>query len=145
VLLAGELVGESFAAFRSCGRGERECVVLWTGPLDRPGLVDRLVHPEHLAGLEGYDLAVPWLKRFWRELHDEQRSVRVQVHTHPREAFHSHIDDSYPMVQTYGFLSLVIPNFGLREPTLNGAALYELGHNGHWRELDPLERLQVAA
>lgn len=145
MLVAGDLLGESYAAFRSCGRGERECVVLWTGPLNRPDLVDGVVHPVHRAGRGGYELDVPWLKRFWRQLRDEQRSVRVQVHTHPSEAFHSHTDDAFPMIQTRGFLSLVIPHFGLGEPTLAGVALYELEDGGRWHELDPLESLRAAA
>jgi len=68
--------------------------------------------------------------------------VRAQVHTHPGSAFHSATDDAYPMVQTSGFLSLVIPNFALGECSLAGAALYELGDYGRWRDLDPQGHLK---
>jgi hypothetical protein len=143
--LRGPILEESFEAFRACGRGTRECVVFWTGPHGAPDLVDRVVHPEHVSGSGGYALDIDWLKRFWLWLYNERRSVRAQVHTHPGAAFHSSTDDGFPMVQSAGFLSLVIPNYGLGEITLEDAALYELADHGAWRKSDPRAAFEVAS
>jgi hypothetical protein len=139
------LLADSFDHFRRCGTGRRECVVFWTGPLSDPERIDGVVHPDHQSGSFGYEIDVAWLKRFWLNLHEQQRTVRVQVHTHPRDAFHSATDDAYAVSQRPGFLSLVIPDFGLREVSLRNAALFELADSGEWRELTPASVLADAA
>jgi hypothetical protein len=47
------------------------------------------------------------LNQFWLDLVNRSVGIRVQVHTHPFEAFHSATDDGYPIVHSPGFLSLV--------------------------------------
>jgi len=69
--------------------------------------------------------------------------IRVQVHTHPAEAFHSAVDDAFPIIHTPGFLSLVIPNFGLGPVGFNDAFLTEIQHDGRWREVALAERIIV--
>jgi hypothetical protein len=63
----------------------------------------------------------------------------VQVHTHPKAAFHSLTDDTWPIVHTLGFLSLVVPNFGMGEISFEGAFLAELNANGRFEEV-PINR-----
>ena len=36
-MVAPEVVPATFAALRRCGGGERECVVYWIGPSEKPG------------------------------------------------------------------------------------------------------------
>lgn len=139
------LLAESFDHFRRCGAGRRECVVFWTGPLTDPQFVDDLVHPDHTSGPGGYEIDVAWLKRFWIELYQQTRTVRVQVHTHPCSAFHSSTDDAFPISQRFGFLSLVVPDFALGALNLDHAALFELREHGHWQELDPAAVFAEAA
>jgi hypothetical protein len=68
----------------------------------------------------------------------------VQVHTHGRRAFHSATDDAFPIVQTPGFLSLVLPWFAMGPVGLDDAFLVTLEHGGRWRELEPARELVVA-
>jgi hypothetical protein len=56
----------------------------------------------------------------------------VQVHTHPRRASHSRTDDIFALAPATGFLSLVIPNFGLGRVSLEGAVLVEMDASGEW-------------
>jgi hypothetical protein len=63
-----------------------------------------------IAGVSSLDDA--WLNEFWLELANKM-GIRIQVHTHPEEAFHSPTDDEFPIIHKPGFLSLVIPDFGL--------------------------------
>jgi hypothetical protein len=76
-------------------------------------------------------------------LRKENLGIRVQVHTHPGPAFHSAVDDTYPIIHTPGFLSLVIPNFALGTVGFDGAFLTEIQPDGRWRQVDISKRLLV--
>jgi hypothetical protein len=143
-LKVGEgLLRETFTIVRDCGKGRNECVVYWAGPVEEPSSVDRVIHPDHVGRPGYYEINQDWLNRIWFKLHAEQVQIRLQVHTHARLAFHSKLDDDFPLMQTEGFLSLVIPNFGDGTVGLKGAYLAELHAGGVWRELDPLATLEV--
>lgn len=128
------LLAQSLTQLRECGRGREECVVIWVG---KPGgEVQRVVHPRHVADRGGYRIDGAWLNRFWDELADNGERILAQVHTHPRDAFHSKRDDAYPILLTPGLYSLVIPNFA-REPVDQRAwFLVQLGADGMWERRD---------
>lgn len=134
---------ETFAELRRCGAGRRECQVVWTGPWSTPHEVTTVVHPHHRARGDGFELDSAWLTEFWQRLTATATGVRVQVHTHPGRAFHSAVDDAWPIVHTPGFLSLVIPRFAQGEVGFAGAYLAELDTDGRWTEVDVHERLEV--
>jgi len=144
VKIAPGVIDGSFETFRSCGAGRDECVVYWSGPLDDPGLVDRFHHPRHTAGPIGYTVDGAWLTELLPSLSAEGRTVRVQVHTHPGSTFHSSRDDGMALLYVPGFLSLVIPDFGLGERTLECSYLTTLDENGDWHVLDPHGALELA-
>jgi hypothetical protein len=137
------VIDETFDRFAACGRGRGECVSFWTGPHAEPELIDVAVHPVHSSHAYGYVVDEAWLRRFWRALYDEERAIRAQAHTHPRTPFHSVVDDEYAAIQTAGFLSVVFGGFGLGQPELDGAALYELTGDALWVERDPVEVFEV--
>jgi hypothetical protein len=60
--------------------------------------------------------------------------IRVQVHTHPYEAFHSPTDDAFPILHKAGFLSLVIPNFAQGPVGFRDAYLTQILPDGSWKE-----------
>jgi hypothetical protein len=66
------------------------------------------------------------------------------VHTHPGSTFHSSRDDGMALIYVPGFLSLVIPNFGLGEPSLEDAYLAVLDASGRWQELNPRKELEIS-
>lgn len=135
--LGGGLLRETFTVVRECGAGERECVVYWAGPANKPGVVDRVIHPAHIGAPHFYEVDQSWLNRIWFDLHRDGAEIRVQIHTHRGRAFHSALDDEFPFLQTSGFLSLVLPDYGLGPIGLEGAYLTELLPGGAWRELTP--------
>jgi hypothetical protein len=139
--LPRSILDQTFAHFRGCGLGRRECQVLWVSPWDAPETITKAVHPEHAAHVGGFVLADRWLNDFWFRLTDENLGVRIQVHTHPGEAFHSPTDDAFPIIHTIGFLSLVIPNFALGPIGFQDAFLTEIQADGFWREVAIAERL----
>ena len=47
-----------------------------------------------------------------------------QLHTHPNEAFHSAGDEAGALIRFNGFVSIVLPDYGARLPSFDGAAVY---------------------
>ena len=47
-----------------------------------------------------------------------------QLHTHPQEAYHSAGDEAGALIRFNGFVSIVLPDYGTRLPSLDGAAVY---------------------
>ena len=133
----------TFAHFRDCGGGQRECQVLWVSPWNDPGTISQVVHSAHHSHAGGFDLDSAWLNLFWLNLAERGSGVRVQVHTHPHEAFHSSIDDAFPIVHAPGFLSLVIPNFGMRPASLDDSYLCEIAKDGSWVRVCPKDRIVI--
>src|ERR1700727_65376 len=111
ITMADGLLAEAFRIMREHSAGHAECVVYLTGPLAQPGVVDEVVHPLHHARPDHYEIDADWLNGAWFELARRRREIRVQVHLHGGAAYHSAVDDAYPVIQTPGFLSLVIPDF----------------------------------
>jgi hypothetical protein len=135
--LARGIVASTFGKFRRCGQGRDECVIYWTGPRETPGAVDDAVLPRHRAGSDWYETDPAWVTSFFLELRRNGRTARAQVHTHPTAAWHSCIDDRYPLAPSPGFCSLVIPRFGTGPVGLDDSYLAIVGSDGAWVERDP--------
>jgi hypothetical protein len=138
-----ELFAETFSHLRECGRGRDECQVLWISPWANPQAITAVEHPKHIAHSSGFELDSSWVTSFWKQLARDRTGIRCQVHTHPGRAYHSSTDDDWPVVHTAGFISLVIPNLAIGEPTLEGSYLAELQQDGTWCDVDPWERIKV--
>jgi hypothetical protein len=141
--LSRAVLDSSFRQLRECGAGRAECVLYWCASASQPGLLTRVVHPVHHAGPSGYEVDSAWVTRFFLELRRNQEAVKVQVHTHPREAGHSATDDRFSLVPAAGFLSLVIPDFGAGPAGLAGAALVRMQPDGTWAPADPGEEFTL--
>ena len=137
------LLMETFHHFRRCGGARRECQVLWTSEWAQPANISAVVHPRHRAHAGGFELASDWINSFWLELARTGRGIRVQVHTHPGDAFHSGIDDAYPIIHSTGFLSLVIPDFAIGRIGFDRAYLTEIAEDGSWRQVSVESRLEI--
>lgn len=139
------LLRETFATLRTCGRGRRECQALWLSDWARPERICAVAHPRHSSHAGGFQVESNWINELWRQLARSGRGIRVQVHTHPGQAFHSATDDAYPIVHEVGFLSLVIPDFGLGPVGFEDAYLAEITSDGRWEEVPIGTRLEIVA
>jgi hypothetical protein len=137
------LLQETFDFLRGCGGGQRECQVLWTSRWADPHLICSVIHPRHRAHGGGFEIESEWINSFWLDLACREQGIRVQIHTHPCEAFHSTVDDAYPILHHVGFLSLVIPDFARGPVSFDRAYLAEIGADGRWREIAPEDRLEI--
>ena len=133
--VASNIVEATFRKLRECGDERFECVVYWTGASEDP-VVDGIEHPVHMQSPCGFVVDDAWLTNFWKRLAALRRSVKVQVHTHPGQAFHSTSDDKWPVVSQSGFLSIVIPDFAVGTPSFDRAWVGCLRADGKWEQLD---------
>lgn len=141
--LPRRMIDETFAIFRSCGDNRRECQLYWVSKWDDPTNLMEVIHPRHTSSRYGLSIESPWISAFWNALADRGLGVRVQVHTHPLEAFHSEVDDAYPLLVDAGFLSLVIPDFAMGPAGFDGAYLAEIQSDGSWLAVPINERIRV--
>lgn len=143
LLIPSAVFDATFARLRDCGGGRRECQALWVGPWARTDVVERVVHPKHSASAVGFQVDPDWLNRFWSDLAATGDGVRAQIHTHPGGAYHSAIDDAFPLLSVSGFLSLVIPRFAQGEASFDNAFLAQIQPDGSWREVPIADHLEI--
>lgn len=141
--LSRRMLEESFAIFRTCGANCRECQVYWISDWSNPSILTEVVHPRHRAGMYGLAIDDRWIGSFWDDLARRDMGVRVQIHTHPFEAFHSETDDAFPLLFDVGFLSLVIPNFAQGPVGFQDAYLTEIQSDGRWAQVPVASRIIV--
>jgi hypothetical protein len=141
--ISAELVSETIAQLQLVGRTGSEHVLLWLGR--RKGenvLVERLWVPEQQAGSDFFEIPERSMEQLFEELRKFRFLVAAQVHTHPREAFHSYADDRWAIVRHVGALSLVVPYFALQtnfESFVKDTAVFVLSGGNKWMEV-PLQK-----
>ncbi len=101
-----------------------------TAAVDRPRYADGFIHPRHASSPVSTTVGSDELNRVWDELRESSRKIVLQIHTHPGGAFHSSIDDGFPIVHSVGFPSLVLPFFG--RAGVDGAHLAIYQGDGQW-------------
>jgi hypothetical protein len=118
-------------------------MVLWTGRFDGADFLIRALYAPRQTSYrlaEGlcYQVQGEELHRLNVWLYEAQEVLAIQVHSHPKSAYHSETDDSYAVTTALGSISIVVPDFG--EPGVRGAATayYRLERQG-WRRLDRAE------
>lgn len=132
--LPREIVRKTIRTLKHCGRGECECAVYWIGPAGKD-LIDSYEHPVHRRSPFGYQVDDRWLTNLWKRLAVSGQSIKAQVHTHPGKAYHSEIDDQWPIVSQPGFISVVIPDFAGGEPSLDRFWIGRLQPDGQWQQI----------
>ena len=143
--LPRRMLEESFTMFRACGANCRECQVFWLSEWTSPSKLTKVVHPKHKSSMHGLAIDDRWIGDFWNHLVERGLGVRVQIHTHPYEAFHSQTDDEFPLLFDVGFLSLVIPNFAQGPAGFDDAYLTEIQLDGRWKQVPISERILIDA
>jgi hypothetical protein len=146
-IVPADLCDLTDAKLREAGLDGNERFVLLSGIVQDDCLVVQTLHcPRQTAFKSGRGLCVrveaAELHRLNVWLYDNSERLAIQVHSHPTAAFHSEIDDTYPMVTTLGGLSLVVPDFaryGVRGPD---TALFRLSAVG-WQEILPADAQSV--
>src|SRR5437763_954318 len=108
------LVETTLARLRDAGQRHCECVVLWLGQRDGQLIsIEDAYLPPQTAKADMFHITPAGMTALQAELRRRRFMVAAQVHSHPREAFHSKADDRWAIVRHEGALSLVVPNFAI--------------------------------
>lgn len=134
-----DIMRTTWASLRQYGERELEGFVLWLGRIEgRTATIELAFTPPQssISGEDGvgYFVTSETLFRLNQELHRTRLRLIAQVHSHPREAYHSRTDDLYAVVTAEGGLSVVVPDFAFGEPDLATCAVYRLSR-GQWMPL----------
>ncbi len=120
IVLPGRLFEETVQRLREEGNFKVESIVFWIGSVDDASATVTQVAVPRGPGVSKHPMQIRVSENMIAalcDLLDPPRAVLLgQVHTHMYEAFHSPTDDRYSL-DTVGYLSLVIPDFGRGEPS----------------------------
>lgn len=82
------------------------------------------MRPDAQTTRGSFAVSAPAMARVVRAVVDHGLQVVGQVHTHPGDAFHSEGDDEGARIAYTGYVSIVLPDYGRRLPSLAGAASF---------------------
>jgi len=139
-LRCGErVISDTLAMFRAAGATGKECVALLLSDrrADRRLIVEAY-RPEHIAELDRFWIPAASMDALMDHLRENRLSLVAQVHSHPREAFHSWADDKYAIVRHVGALSIVVPDFAVGVTPQNftsKGAFFLLDIENRWGEI----------
>jgi proteasome lid subunit RPN8/RPN11 len=124
---------------REAGTRRCECIVLWLGrPADGVIRVEEAYVPLHEAREDMFHIPPASMTTLHAYLRKHRLMVAAQVHSHPREAFHSLADDRWAIIRHEGALSLVLPYFAASTTPLNfgdEVKVYRFSDSAEWVEV----------
>ena len=144
VTISSALMNKTLIQLHFIGRRRSEHVLLWLAKRENGNIsINRLWIPEQRAGRDFFEIPPRSMQALFNELRRDRLMVAAQVHTHPREAFHSWADDTWAIVRHVGALSLVLPYFALKTESHNfvhDAAVFVLSQENEWLEVPEADR-----
>ena len=131
------ILKNSALLLRSLSSGVRESAILWTGTcLNTEARVRRIVVPRQTSNAVRFDVSLEERLKIASQLNRSGEMLLAQLHTHPKEAFHSAIDDQLALPRHTGAISIVIPDFAMYwEGDLNQVSVNRHLGKGVWQEL----------
>ena len=128
-------------SLREAGQTGNEGMVLWSGVQDSDSFYIHTVTVPIQRGIrsaEGVCVVIDGdaLHQLNVETYKRGERLFAQVHTHPGRAYHSEMDDRYAVVTAPGGLSLVVPDFAVRDFDVSDCAVYRLSSAGRWDRVE---------
>jgi proteasome lid subunit RPN8/RPN11 len=113
-----------------------EGIVYLLGRTDGTVTLAVSVFRPHARTTQGsFDVSAAAMARCVSQASEFELQVVGQIHTHPGQAYHSGGDVEGARIRYAGYVSLVIPNYGRRLPSLAGLAAYIWTADGRWADL----------
>jgi hypothetical protein len=132
------IIEETLGFLRSQGRRGHEGVILWPARLEENFCtVAECLIPRQITSRLMYRIPDDEVFRIIEYIAGKNLVIPIQVHSHPREAFHSETDDERAFVQHTNGISIVVPDFGNidLEQFFGMIVVYSLVEGALWREL----------
>lgn len=128
--------------FKKYGMRRSEALVFWAGWLDekcKAHVVSSKI-PQNINWGEGVRVELDGMLKLMDELISEDLLLLAQVHSHPGDFGHSPGDDRSAASYKQGFVSVVVPNYGLKDLSdLSRCYVHEYVGNWEWRLLGKQE------
>lgn len=133
------VIAETIEFLRHVGAHGNEGFVLWSG-IQADSKTFRFASitiPEQRAMVTENGLLVmvdgEALFKVNKAVHSRREVLAAQVHSHPTSAYHSSLDDTFPLVTLVGGLSIVLPDFARNAPDdFDRWAWYRLSKGAKW-------------
>ena len=135
--ISREHLRETIYILQHAGLKRHEGIVLWFA--HKNGQVCRCFEPLHRAKLDMFHIPRQGIEQILKICRVEGVRLVAQVHSHPREAFHSLADDRWAIPRQVGALSIVLPYFaaGISEETFfDRAAVFTLSKTSSWDQVN---------
>lgn len=137
-LILDSVINETESCFRS--HPHSETIVYWTGIFDgNTAIVRSCIFPERFQENNRWGYTYVDFKTAFdigKLVHKRKEFLMIQLHTHPFEAFHSPIDNRFPISHRVGFISIVVPFYGqLPLKDQSNWKVYQYKGEGKWRQL----------
>ncbi|MBA7573889.1 hypothetical protein ES708_15690 [subsurface metagenome] len=135
IILPETVLRDTFKVFRDYGNHFLEACALWVG-VDSKDIfyIKEVWFPPQENSMIDYYVSDIDVHMINVKLNKKNYSAIAQLHTHPNGAFHSCIDDEFPILTLPGSLSIVIPDFANLpiKSSLNEMVVYRLIFN-EWK------------
>jgi hypothetical protein len=99
-------------------------------------MVLQCVRPQALTSRGSFQIPGRQMARVVGLAMDLDLHIVGQVHTHPQEAYHSKGDEEGANIRYDGFVSIVIPDYGIDLPMRTGWAVYRFNDTDGWVRLN---------
>lgn len=137
-----EVLDESLEFLRQQGRRRLEGVALWAGRFSGNEFqIVRAIVPRQTTGRLFYRISNDETFRVLESVSNKDQVIPVQIHSHPKEAFHSEVDDERAFIRHENAISIVVPyfaDFPVAEFLLR-AKFYRLREDTSWEEMEAAE------
>jgi len=124
------------------GKKKSEALVFWAGWLDEKceAHVTSCKIPENINWGGGVKVELDGMLQLMNELVKEDLILLAQIHSHPGDFGHSYGDDLSAASYRKGYVSIVVPNYGLiKLQDLSSCYVHEYDQNWKWSLLNEKE------
>jgi proteasome lid subunit RPN8/RPN11 len=135
------LAESSLLGIRDCIAGaielQHEGIAYLYGQTDgETTLVAGAIRPDASTTVGSFHVASTAMARIVRKVNDAGLQLVGQAHSHPGAAFHSGGDETGTKIAYNGFVSIVVPDYGVHLPSLERAAVYAFREGRFLRHAD---------
>lgn len=148
-LIPKKVLSESREYLRKHGRDGNEGFMCWSGIIKdqfNAAIRSCIYAKSSDTSSQGFlhaRIGLPSVFEIGQQVYEKREFLLAQLHTHAFEAFHSSVDDNFPISHKIGFISIVVPLFAKKtfynNKTLVNCSINEYLGFGKWRELSPDE------
>ncbi len=141
------LIDQTLIDLKTAGTIGNERVVIWLGKKGKDSIEAVMaIVPDQIDGPYSFTITQLGMSQIFQAIRENRLAVVAQFHSHPKEAFHSAVDDRRAIVRHEGALSFVLPDYAQHtsiDSLKIDLALYSLDQDNEWLQIssEDIQRL----